>query len=213
MSIKQFGRITILLALVAIVFAATGCDEDTAGLEAERSAESYLQEGWDLFSSGRYEESIIPFNIAVDKEPQEPDAYNGRGWSWAKIGVLDNGRVNFETAIELGLETADPQAGLAVCLRDLEPVDYNAVITHALAALEISPDYELARHTSMDWHDLRLILAQAYFDTGLYEDANAQVVTLGGTANPVDIVDGVPDLEQVGLLALEIQDLGDLYAD
>jgi len=206
---------TILLALTAICLVAViGCDEDDENtLDVERTASSYRSEGWELFGQGRIDDAIIPFNMAVTREPQDPRAYNGLGWCWANKGVLESGRENFEKAILFGLETADPHAGLAICLRDLQPLDHTGVIESCRTALDISPEYRMSHDSSIDWRDLRLVLAQIRFDLGEYDEVNVQIGLMGGNQVAVPAEAGPDRQAALSALALEIQALGELYAE
>jgi hypothetical protein len=98
-----------------------------------------------------------------------------------QLDNLSASKASFDNAISNGFSGADPHAGKAVVLRDIEPVDYDGAIMSANMALTADANYQFEHDASMNWQDLRVILAQSYFATALYTDAAAEVTALGGT--------------------------------
>jgi len=119
-----------------------------------------------------------------------------------KLDDLQGAVTSFESALTGGFPGADPHAGKAIVLRDLEPVDYGAAIASVNAALGIDPNYVFAHDAALDWQDLRLILAQSHFALGEYAEANAQVGILGGTVqdptSPRFVEDLLSEIERLG---------------
>lgn len=66
----------------------------------------------------------------------------------------------------------------------------------------VLPAVTLLLAATLDWRDLRLILAQSHFALGEYTDANAQVTLLGGTApdpnSPTFVEDLLAEIERLG---------------
>ncbi|MBT3316482.1 tetratricopeptide repeat protein [bacterium] len=188
-------RLALLLLLLLFV-AGCGDDESTTS-----PTTNHLSQGWSLYESGDYAEAITSFVAALESDPANTSAFNGLGWTWTKIGNMELGRDEFQRAIDNGMTTADPYAGIAFASMDIAPADFNGAISSALAALEITSDWSFSHKTSIDWRDIRLVLAQSYFAIHNYDLANEQVVALGGTAQVSEA-----DLMQ------EITRLNDLYA-
>ncbi len=192
-NIKKLALLLLLLLFVV------GCDDDKS---TTPPTTNYLSQGWSQYESGDYAEAITSFVAVLEGDPANTSAFNGLGWTWPKLGNMELGRDEFQRAIDNGMTTADPHAGIAFTSMDVTPADFNGAISSALTALEISSDWFFSHKTSIDWRDLRLVLAQSYFAIQNYELANEQVVALGGTAQGTD----------EAALMLEIKRLNDLYA-
>ncbi|MCP4144762.1 MAG: tetratricopeptide repeat protein [bacterium] len=190
--VKKLALLLLLLLFVA------GCGDDES---TTSPTSNHLTQGWSLYESGNYTDAITSFVAVLEGDPANISAFNGLGWTWTKIGNMELGRDEFQKAIDNGMTTADPYAGIAFASIDIAPADFNGAISSALTALEISSDWSFSHKTSIDWRDLRLVLAQSYFAIHNYELANEQVVALGGTAQGTDAE-----------LMLEITRLNDLYA-
>ncbi len=191
-NVKKLALPLLLLLIVV------GCGDDES---TTTPTINYLSQGWSQYESGDYTEAITSFVAVLDGDPANISAFNGLGWTWTKIGNMDQGRDEFQRAIDNGMTIADPYAGIAFASLDVAPADFNGAISSALAALEISPEWSFSHNTSIDWHDVRLVLAHSYFAIHNYELANEQVIALGGTAQGTEAE-----------LMLEITRLNDLYA-
>ncbi|MFH1313735.1 MAG: tetratricopeptide repeat protein [Candidatus Eisenbacteria bacterium] len=188
------------IALVLCLF--MGCGEN--GCKPEATPEQLTREGWDRFEDNQYQGALLKFDQALGRDPGHGEAYNGVGWCCANLDSLEAGIDAFDHAISHGVITADPRAGKAVIYRDLEPVDFQTAIGWADSALAIDSDYVFSHDTSLDWKDLRLILAHSYYGLSQYDEAKAQVDIL----NPGNTLDPGSDTYVEDLLA-EIQRLGD----
>jgi len=146
----------------------------------EPTAEELTSLGWLSFEGGDITDAVANFQSAIATDTNHAEAYNGAGWSLANLNELPAADSAFQAAITKGLESADPHAGRAVVLRDLEPVDLLAAIMSARDALAIEARYLFIHDNSFDWRDLRLIIGQAAFELGAYDTAHDQVDSLGG---------------------------------
>jgi tetratricopeptide (TPR) repeat protein len=171
-------RLPVALALLLL---AAGCSKDGAGSRAPEETEL----GWTAWEAGDYTTARTHFLTAVSEDDGYADAHHGLGWAQAFLGSLPQAVTAFTNAKSEGLDTPDPDAGLAVVLRDLPNLD--GAIASALAVLDASSAWSFSHRPSIDWHDLRLILAQCYFRKGpdTYDEAQAQVDILD-PANGLD---------------------------
>lgn len=196
----QLVGITLAVALVI------GCAaEDDVGFEPEpEPTPTLVEQGWIAFQSGQFDTAASLFAQAITEDASSHEAHNGKGWALLRLDNLTTAIVSFDAALTNGFDGADPHVGKAILLRDLRPVDYAAAIAEANTALSIDADYEFAYEPELNWKDVRLILAQSYFATGEYIEANNQVGLLGG-----NVQDPASDTFVEDLLA-EIQALGEL---
>ncbi len=195
--------VSLMLSLVACGGGGGGGPEDTAA--------SLTAEGWELFEQGKYAEAIEKFNDALALDDTYADAYNGLGWSNAKLDELLDALTNFDLCIDNGMsDEPDPYAGKAVVYRDYDAASdhFSQAITAALTALEKDRRYVFSHYTSFDWKDLMIVLAQCYFALKDYTTANAWVDSLPDS-HPAD-----PQSETfVSDLSAEIERLESIYGD
>jgi len=197
-----------LAGIMLVVALMIGCGaENDVGFDPEPDPApdpTLVELGWAAFRAGQFDTAEDLFTQAITEDAANHEAHNGKGWTLLRLDNLTSAIVSFDAALNSGFTGADPHVGKAILLRDLKPVNYAAAIAAANTALSIDSDYTFEHDTELDWRDVRLILAQSYFATGQYDDANSQVGLLGGTMqNPAS------DTFVEDLLA-EIQALGEL---
>ncbi len=202
---RVLSRLHLVLALaVCVVMIPGGCGNTDTGTAPNPTE---LQKGWTAFEAGDYTSAESAFGNALIEEPTSSEVQNGLGWTKLRLGLLAEAVAAFETALTNGFSGATPFAGLAIGLRDLEPVDYAAAIAAVLSALAIDSSYTFEHDADLDWMDLRLIMAQSHFALGEYTEASAQVTQLGGAAPDSESPEFVDDLLE------EIERLGQAITD
>ncbi len=171
----------LLVSLVCIGLVVYGCGGGGGG-GPTKTAESLTVDGWALFEQGKYEEAIDKFGEALELDETYADAYNGLGWSYAKLDELSDALAAFADCIANGMDEADPYAGQAPVYRDFDDSNhFQNAISSATTALSKERRYIFSHYTSFDWHDLMIIIAQSYYGLSEYTSANAWVDSLGGT--------------------------------
>lgn len=89
----------LLLGLIAAVLAFLvifGCEEFTP--EIPYSQEEWTAMGWDDWEQGNYDDAIEDFESAIEVDSSYAPAYNGLGWSYLRLQVLDTATNEFATA-------------------------------------------------------------------------------------------------------------------
>jgi tetratricopeptide (TPR) repeat protein len=167
---------------------ALGCGGDDGGGPSDTAA-SLTAAGWTLFEQGEYEAAITKFNQAIDLDAGYADAYNGLGWSNAKLDLLSASLRVFGLCISNENTLADPYAGCAPVYRDYEfpagafagdtTAHFDSAIAFAQEALSLDSDYTFDHDESFNSLDLHLIMAQSYFGRGDFLSALAEVELLG----------------------------------
>lgn len=165
-------------------------------------------EGWALFEAGSFVEASAKFREALAALATYAEARNGLGWSLARLDSLDRSQAEFAAAVAGGHSGAEPRAGLAFVDAELpaalmRSASLEDAIAYAKAALAIAPRFVFSHDASVDWRDLRLLLAQAYFEQDSLARAAAEVESLGGRV-PAPGAPGEADS-----LLLEIERLGE----
>jgi tetratricopeptide (TPR) repeat protein len=180
--IKNLIWTSFLLGL--LLFACGG----KKGTTPEKTAQQLTAEAWSLFESADYDGAKAGFEEALSKDANYADAYNGRGWSYGFLDMKDEALVDFQSAINKGLDKPDAHVGLAGLYLGKE--EFQSAATHAWAALSMDSDYSFSHKSSINYLDLHLILAQAYYGLGddYLDSAQVQVDYLN-PANHLDPTD------------------------
>jgi tetratricopeptide (TPR) repeat protein len=196
----------ISVACLACLLTAFGCGGDGGGGPSDTAA-SLTAAGWALFETGEYEAAITKFNQALGLDATYSDAYNGLGWSNAKLDSLGTALNNFGECLIFNNTLADAYAGCAPVYRDYEtePAHFDSAIAAASEALTLEDEYSFSHDTSFDWRDLHLIIAQSHYGLGEFLDAYSHVIALGGVTLDPESDTFVEDL------AAEIERLEGLY--
>ena len=193
----------VCLSLVISLSAACAQDRALDTPPPPDADPTLVDEGWNVFESGDYDAAASAFIQAITEDASNSEAHNGLGWALLSLGNLKNSLLSFDAALANSFTGADPHVGKTVILRDHRPpVDYAAAIAEANMALAIDGDYAFAHDPKLDWKDVRLILAQSYFATGAYIEANNQVELLGGNvqdpASPTFVLDLLAEIQALG---------------
>ena len=167
----------ILYTLLILLFgfcSKSGTNNDTPPLS------EIVESGWNYFTAGNYSDAVNKFTNAIEEYGDDAfEAYNGRGWSYARIAFGRNDEyynsslLDFEKAISLKSDLADAKTGVSFVY--LVKNEYSKAINMAENVLENFPDYEFKYDTSVNSIDLRVLLAQALFYTGAYAEAAEQM--------------------------------------
>jgi tetratricopeptide (TPR) repeat protein len=163
-----------LLKLASIVTTASlvGC---STGDTPSDPTPPTLDEAWSLFESGEYAKAVETFRTVLSGDSTLTDGYNGLGWSFAFAGMLDSASGHLTTAISKDADSVDP----LVCLSAvrLAQGDYDDAVSLASDALDLDDSWSFGHYAGVDYLDLRLILAEAYFGKGesSFPGAQAQV--------------------------------------
>ena len=160
----------------------------------------YIKEGWQAYRTNEIEKAKEAFNSALSFDDGLTEAYNGLGWCELRQGNFIEAGKAFSFAIAIDPIMLDAHAGLAGM--SLATGEYESAIEHATLVLTAFPKYVFAHDASITYYQLRLILAEGYFQIGEYDKALKQVTLL----NPDHKI--VPEKESyIEDLALEIEAL------
>lgn len=147
--------------------------------EPPASTTDMIQNGWDLFEEGKYELALRQFTDAVYKNPNNEGGYHGKGWCYLLLNQPVNAIDNFYQAISRGNQTLDPVAGLAAAF--LANANYADAIIKGETVLAANVNYYFEHEPMINFQDIRLILAMAYYHEGRLSDAQQQVNFLDPT--------------------------------
>lgn len=170
-------------------------DPDSSSYEAV-----YLKEGWQAYQAGEIQKAKEKFVSALSLDDSYAKAYNGLGWCEFRLGNLSEAGEAFSSAIENDTTLLDAHVGFAG--KSLAVGEYKSVVEHATIVLNSSSNYVFSHDPSITYYQVRLMLAEAYFQIGEYKKAFEQVSLL----NPDNKI--IPESESfIEDLAQEIETL------
>lgn len=201
---KDTLRFTFCILFICIIAGGlAGCGDDEA--EPAPDASEFVSEGWEEYIAGNYEDAIAKFQKALAEDPAKAEAYNGIGWAKARLGQVRDSIDSFNNAVSKEPGNADAHAGLAGMY--FADGDYERAIASANMALSLGTDYT-SHHDDMKAFDIRILLAQCYYNIGNYDAARAQIDLLGGAGRtldpsspsyPVDLLSLIEELAEEGI--------------
>lgn len=148
----------------------------TGTLDESETIINDLDQGWLNFISGSYAAAVLnfqhPLNIAGSSalyDSLHAELLSGSGWSYAylreyseAIDEFNGAKIYFNgTSLETKL---DILAGLTIVSLILG--DYDDVIEYGTELLSLKPNYTFQYKSSLNYKDIRLAKAQAYFNLG-----------------------------------------------
>lgn len=124
---------------------------------------SYLREGWQALREKNYTSARTFFNTAFQLNPYLAEIQAAVGWLNIKIDSLALAREYFTTALNIERDLPITLAGLAILnMIDNQPSEAINDINIILAA---NSQWVYRYNPDISWKNLRLILAQAYYQT------------------------------------------------
>ncbi len=195
----------LLAAFVAVIVLLDGCvngPDDVVVLPPADDYHTVVAEGWLEFGAGHYDNAVIAFDRAAEIDPTLSPAYLGLGWSYAVMDQMEISLPNIELAIEKNSESPDGYAAKAFVL--LAQDEYEAAVEAAGEAIASGgEEYIFSQIPDVQTRNLRLLIAESYYATGQYTDAQIQVDIL----NPDNSLDQGSRTYKQDLL-LEMESLG-----
>jgi tetratricopeptide (TPR) repeat protein len=166
---KRFTKYLLLF----ICFLA-GCKNDNGG--GSETADQLVQDGWQAYLSKDYKTATSKFNQALAMNSSLVDAYNGAGWSYALLNRLDSSVNKFNLGRSRDTANTGINAGLGIVENALK--SYQSSIAYAEIVLRQNSSWTFNRDNTINWSDLRVLLAEDFFALMQYDSCLAQIQTL-----------------------------------
>lgn len=198
----------ILVAIGILCWIMPGCkptvnEGDTIVNVPQPSEEavSLTSQGWAAFEQKNYGQAAALFTQATEKNNVYADAYNGLGWTYARLDSMSRAAHYFDIALGLNFSFIDAFAGRSFV--SLALGEYRDAIDAVDRVQDIGPPFYAFRHdANISLDDLLLVKAQSCFMLGQYTEAQTLVDHLD-PANNLDI----SSVSYIEDLALEIENL------
>lgn len=152
------------------------------------TAEDMAEYGWELYESKDYLNSNIWFNDAMVKDSKWKDGYNGLGWSYAKLMVIDSSIAHFKTGLEktqnIGDTTdvhAEILAGLTFAYHanknDAKAIEYGRAFLDSTVK-PLKKPWAFSHDSLLNYLDVRITLAASYFAKSKFDSTIIQVTVI-----------------------------------
>lgn len=170
-----------ITSIFLLIISLAGCGDDAAVVAPD--ADRFISEGWAEYGAGNYEDAISLYEEALVEDDTNAEAYNGIGWCKARLGETLDAIRSFNEAVTKDPGSVDAYAGLAGAY--FADGDYERAIASAKSVLSQSLEYS-SHHDDIKSADIRVLLAECYYDIGDYTAAKAQIDLLGGSGRTLD---------------------------
>jgi tetratricopeptide (TPR) repeat protein len=211
---KWFPKITLFVTLIWFGLEMQSCRKQYSALP-----EDMTDYGWTLYESGDYLTANNWFQQSVDSDTSWKDGYNGLGWSYGKLMVLDSSISYFTKGLS---KSQDPfiktdihseiLAGLTFSYYaqgDARNTIYYAdsLLTRTTKPLE--PGWSFSHDSLLNYLDVRITLAAAYFDEKKFDSTALQIGIILDSLSKSDTVVTDTSLQGRKNMAAQIQSLQD----
>jgi len=155
------------------------------------SAEDMAEYGWVLFEKKTFEDYLSSnswFQDGIAKNSEWKDAYNGLGWSYAKLMVLDSSIDNFEIGLAKPQDTWNPTdihseilAGLTFAYsaqgNDGKAIQYGRTFLDSTVK-PLKAGWIFSHDSLLNHLDVRVTLAASYFAKGKFDSTIMQITVI-----------------------------------
>ena len=210
--IRRLRKTTLLFMIAIGVISIDACRKNY-----DATAEDMSEYGWVLYTAEDYLSSNEWFNSSIVENDKWKDGYNGLGWSYAKLMVIDTSIAHFITGLATEKDkwmTTDVQseilAGLVFAYHakgvDAAAVTYGRAFIDSTAK-PLTPGWIFSHDSLLNHLDVRITLASSYFAVGKFDSASFQVQIVLDSLNSSVIAISDTSLEGRRKMAEQISSL------
>ena len=210
--IRRLRKTTLLFMITIGVISIDACRKNY-----DATAEDMSEYGWVLYTAEDYLSSNEWFNSSIVENDKWKDGYNGLGWSYAKLMVIDTSIAHFITGLSTEEDkwlTTDVQseilAGLVFAYHakglDAAAVTYGRAFIDSTAK-PLTPGWIFSHDSLLNHLDVRITLASSYFAVGKFDSASFQVQIVLDSLNSSVIAISDTSLEGRRKMAEQISSL------
>jgi len=185
------GRIQRTTLLFMAVIGLTTMDACRKNFSA--TAEDMAEYGWDLYETKDYLTCNSWFQDAVKKDDKWKDGYNGLGWSYAKLMVLDSSIAQFKTGLDKEQDSWNPTdvqseilAGLTFAHhaqgKDAIAIEYGRAFLDSTVK-PLTFGWAFTHDSLLNYLDVRITLAASYYAVGKFDSTIIQVTVILDSLN------------------------------
>ena len=161
------------------------------------TAEDMAEYGWELFETKEYLPSNAWFLDAVSEDSDWKDGYNGLGWTYAKLMVLDSSISHFTTGLAKKQHQWNPidvqseiLAGLTFANhalgKDAKVIQYGRAFLDSTVK-PLTAGWMFTHDSLLNYLDVRITLAASYFAVGKFDSTILQVTVILDSLNSSEL--------------------------
>ena len=161
------------------------------------TAEDMAEYGWVLFETKEYLPSNAWFFDAVSEDSDWKDGYNGLGWTYAKLMVLDSSISHFTTGLAKKKHQWNPidvqseiLAGLTFANHalgeDAKVIQYGRTFLDSTVK-PLTAGWMFTHDSLLNYLDVRITLAASYFAVGKFDSTILQVTVILDSLNSSEL--------------------------
>ncbi|MFQ6612470.1 MAG: hypothetical protein ACE5D2_05140 [Fidelibacterota bacterium] len=211
---KLIPKIIFLMTVIWFGLEVQSCRKQYSALP-----EDMTDYGWTLYESGDYLNANDWFQQSVKEDTAWKDGYNGLGWSYGKLMVLDSSIVYFTDGLS---KTQNPWMTTDIHSEILAGLTFSyyaqgnarntiyfadSLLTRTTKALK--PGWAFSHDSLLNYLDVRITLAAAYFDVKQFDSTAMQIVIILDSLGSSDTVVTDTSLQGRKNMAAQIQSLQD----
>ncbi len=169
-------KVMIVLLVGGMVWGVVSCSNSGGGPPPPPTASQLVAQGWQSYKQKNYQSALNSFTKAIQTQAGFADAYNGAGWSNAKLNQM-GAAINQFTSGYPYISTNQPlqeqfEAGFALVSNVQK--NYSLSAYWAGHVLEADSTWIFTRDVSVNSADLLILRAEDYFalakfDSSLFE--------------------------------------------
>ncbi len=183
LKIQNTGAFVSLMALVILpgAFLFAGCSKK-ATEPTTPSADELMTNAWNAFHQGYFSSALDYFNQVLAQNSAHTDALNGKGWCLGILGNRPAALASFSSGLAGTPSSSSLRAGLAFTYAAMDSgaraVSEDSTVLAGDSLWSLGHRYVMSWDYLMDWHDLRVLLAEELFELGRFSESLAQVKKL-----------------------------------
>jgi len=189
----QMSKTTVLFILSLGLITVDACRK-----KYYATAEDMAEYGWVLFETQEYLTSNAWFLDAIKENKDWKDGYNGLGWTYAKLMVLDSSIAHFTTGLEKTQYQWNPVdvqseilAGLTFANhalgKDAKTIQYGTAFLDSTVK-PLTLGWTFTHDSLLNYLDVRITLAASYYALGKFDSTILQVTVILDSLNSSELV-------------------------
>ena len=148
-----------------------GASSELSEFMTGENEESITRNGWVWFAQNQMDSATFYFDEALLQNDKYGWAFIGRGWVQLRQGELLEALSNFNTGLTFDPTILDGRVGRAAI--NLSFNAYDNVISDGNYVLNTDGNYVFEYDETVDYRDVHIFLAQAYYAKGDFESVQA----------------------------------------
>lgn len=172
------GRLRIFIVLFIALIVLMACENLEKNIPTTaQTTSSHIINGWSYYTNGNYEAALDEFIAAKNRDAVNEEAYNGLGWTYAKLHDYDESISHFLLLLSItntNTMKADIFAGLVMTYGSMQMSTANQseridaeqyIIDYTDSLIQYDANYTFERDDHVNINTIRAMIAQSYFNT------------------------------------------------